>query len=118
VGRITSRLRAAIGALGILACASPLAAQNHQHRGQMRFAAQWVERSQVRQPVRWRMAGEWRMTGTRWRRGHAVGYGWRGPAYRRPLMRREMAFRYVRPRVMLRRRGWHRPWAGRRFGVG
>jgi hypothetical protein len=119
VSKITSRLRAAIGALGILACASPVAAQTHLNRGHMRVAAQWVDRNQsVRQPLRWRRAAEWRRGGMGWRRGYAVGYGWRGPAFRRPLMRREMMFRHVRPRVMLQRRLRHRPRAGGRYGIG
>jgi hypothetical protein len=119
VSKITSRLRAAIGALGILACASPVAAQTHPNRGHMRVAAQWVDRNQgVRQPLRWRRAEEWRMGGMGWRRGYAVGYGWRGPAYRRPLMRRAMAVRFIRPRRVVRRRAWRRGWTGWRYGVG
>ena len=108
MSQITSKLRAAIGALGILACASPLAAQTHPSRGQMRVAAQWVDRGQgVRRPVRWRRAAEWRMERREWRRGYARWYGWRGAGLRRPFLRRSVAVRLDR-RFYLQRR----PWAG------
>ncbi len=53
---ITSKVCATIGALGIVACASPLAAQTWHHRGRvLRYEAVWLERSQAaaRGPARW-----------------------------------------------------------------
>ncbi len=53
---MTSKVCAAIGALGIVACASPLAAQTWHHRGRVRrYEAVWLERSQAaaRGPARW-----------------------------------------------------------------
>jgi hypothetical protein len=120
VSNITSRIRAIIGALGILACASPLAAQTHQHRGQMRFAAQWVERSQgaARQQMHWRRAAEWRMAGMGWHRGYAAGFGWRAFALRRPVGRRSAVIRFIGPRHGLHRRPWHRARVAWRYRVG
>ena len=71
---ITSRIRAAVGALGILAFASPLAAQTHHHRSEMRVVAQWVGRSQgaARAQMGWRRAGAWRMGALAWRGGYAA----------------------------------------------
>jgi len=108
---MASRLRAAVGALGVLAFASPLAAQNHFHRGQMRAAAQWVGRTQgaVRQEMRWRRATGWRAPAVRWRRAYVAGYGWRGFAPRRAWGRPVMVARYARAR-----RGFYRrPWMAR-----
>ena len=109
MSNVTSRIRATIGALGILAVASPLAAQTHHPRGQMRYAAQWVDRSQgARQ--QWRAAG-WRM-GWAGRPRYAMGWGWRPYAVRRPMMRRAVVLRFAGPRY-----GWHRrPWIRARAG--
>ena len=58
---ITSKVRAAVAAIGMLACASPLAAQaRHHQRGRaLRYEAVWMERSQfaMRGPVRWQRDG-------------------------------------------------------------
>jgi hypothetical protein len=118
VSNITGRLRAVIGALGILMFASPLAAQTHYHGGRMRVAAQWIERSQgeARQ-MRWRRAAVWRMDGMGWQRHYAVRYGWRGPAFRRPWLHRGWVIR-AGPRRALLRRPWRRHWAHWRYGVG
>jgi hypothetical protein len=120
MSNLSGRLRAAIGALGIIALASPAAAQTHSHGGRMRMAAQWVERGHraARQDVRWRRAAQWRMAGMGWRTGYAVGFGWRGPGYRRPVIRSGVGVRFVRPRRVVVRRSWHRGWAGWRYGVG
>ncbi len=53
---MSSKLRAAVAAIGLLACASPLAAQTRHHRARaLRYEAMWVERGPVgmRGPVRW-----------------------------------------------------------------
>jgi hypothetical protein len=117
---ITGRVRAAIGALGIIALASPLAAQTYHNGGRMRFAAQWVERSQgaARQRMHWRRAAEWRTAGMGWQRGYAASYGWRPFALRRPVLRRSVVIRLTPPRRGLHRRPWRRPWAPWRYGVG
>ena len=120
MSNITGRLRAVIGALGIIAFASPLAAQNPHHGQRMRFAAQWVERSQgmSRQHMRWRRAAAWRMTGTGFTRGYAAGYGWRPFSLRRPALRRSAVIRLAGPRRALHRRPWPRPRMGRRYRLG
>ncbi len=56
----TTRVRAAVAAAGLLACASPLAAQTRHYRGRaLRYEAVWLDRSQtvVRGPVRWYRGG-------------------------------------------------------------
>ncbi len=118
MSNITSKIRGAIGALGILALASPLAAQTRPYRGQMRYAAQWVDRSQAvaRSPMRWRGAAEWRVG---WvarpyyaRPHYAAGWGWRAYGVGRPMMRRAVVVRYGRPPY-----AWHRgPWIRARAG--
>jgi len=119
VRNVTSRIRAAIGVLGILAFASPLAAQTPHRRGEMRFAAQWVERrGALQRQMRWRQAAQWRMAGMGWQRGYAVGYGWRAGALRRPLVRRVVVARYAGPRYAGHRRPWRRAWAGWRYRRG
>lgn len=120
MSNITGRVRAAIGALGIMAFASPLAAQNHHHGERMRFAAQWVERSQgaARQQMRWRRAAEWRMAAMGFQRGYAAEYGWRAFAFRHPLVRRSVVLRSAGPRHGLHRRPWLGPRVGRRYRVG
>jgi len=119
VSTITSRIRAAVGALGIIACASPLAAQTHRHGSDMRYAAQWVGRSQAgfRMHRAWAMRS-WRLERFGWRRGVAVGPAWRGPGWRRGWGRRGFAWGYARPFRRAYVRPWRRGWIGRRYGAG
>ena len=118
MSNITGRLRAVIGVLGIVVCASPLPAQTHHHGGRMRVAAQWIERSQgeARQ-MRWQRAAPWRMEAMGWQRQYAVRYGWRGQVLHRPWLHRGWVVR-TGPRGVLLRRPWRRHWAHRRYGVG
>ena len=120
MSNIAGRLRAVIGAMGIIVFATPMAAQTHQHGGRTRFAAQWVARSQgaARSQMRWGRAAAWRMEGIGWRRGYAVRYGWRGPGFHRPWIRRGVVARFGGPRYLMPRRAWRRPWAHWRYGVG
>ena len=120
MSNITGRVGAVIGALGIIAFASPLAAQNPHHGQRMRVAAQWVERSQgmARQQMRWRRAAAWRMAGAGFTRGYAAGYGWRPFALRRPALWSSMVSRYTGPRRAMHRHPWRRPRVGRRYRFG
>lgn len=117
MSKITSRVRAVVGALGILVCASPLAAQTRHHGAQMRFAAQWVQRNNgtfryaaaYRVP-RWRAARfgwGYRAAAPRWGGAwyaRAPRYGWRRP--------------FVRPLYRPVRRPWRRAWISARYRVG
>jgi hypothetical protein len=119
VSTITSRIRAAVGAFGIIAFASPLAAQTHRHGADMRYAAQWVGRSQAGLRVHraWAMRG-WRVERFGWRRGVAVGPARRGPLWRRAWVPRGFGWSYARPFRPAYGRPWRRGWGGRRYGVG
>ena len=104
---IGSRLGAMIGALGIVACASPLAAQTWRHHGRLlRYEAVWVERSQasMRGPARWFTlpgpAVRARLVETRpiWRPWQEAAWGraaWRRAEWRRAAWRPQ---RWRRPR--------------------
>ena len=109
---VTSRIRAVIGALGVLACASPLSAQNHRHPVPLRYAAQWVGRGRIAALQASWAGPRWRGVGRPWR-GAVVAGPWRraefrrawvapGPYWRRPIYRR--AYGYGRP-------FYGRPWA-------
>ncbi len=119
MSKVTSRIRAAVGALAILAFASPLAAQTHHRGAQMRYAAQWVQRNHgafryaaaYRVP-RWRAARfgwGYRAVAPRWGVGAWYApprYGWRR-AYVRPVYR-----------PLRRPRPWRRAWISGRYRVG
>jgi hypothetical protein len=111
VSSIPSRIRALVGALGIIACASPLAAQTHHPGAEARAAAQWVGRGQagfrIQRP--WPMRG-WRAGRFGWRRGVAAAPGWRAAGWRRAWIRRDLRWRYARPSHPR-----YRPW--RRAGI-
>ncbi len=107
---IGSRLGAMIGALGIVACASPLAAQTWRHHGRLlRYEAVWVERSQaaMRGPAPWLTvpgpAVRARLAETRWIRRPWRAAAWRQAAWRRAAWRRAA----WRP-LQWRRPGWRR----------
>lgn len=114
---ITARIRAVVGALGVIAFASPLSAQTHHRGAEMRVAAQWVGRSQsgfrVQRP--WPVRG-WRAERFGWRWGAAAGPGWRAPGWRRAWIRRDMGWRYARPFPAYR--PWRRARIGRRWRAG
>ena len=115
MSKVTTQFRAVIGALGILACASPLAAQTHHRGAQMRYAAVWVQRNHgafryaaYRVP-RWRAAGYgwgYRAVPPRW----GVG-AWYGPRHRWGRIYARRAYRPVR-------RPWRRAWIGGRYRAG
>jgi len=112
VSTITSRIRAAVGALGIVAFASPLAAQTHHRGAEMRYAAQWVGRSQasVRQFRVWPGARWWR---PRYARALVVaGPAWRPGPWRRAWIRRDADWRFGRRAWPAYGRPWRRAWIG------
>jgi len=135
VSKITMRVRAVIGAMGILAFASPVAAQTHHRGAEMRYAAQWVQRGGAwrdARPIRgarWRAAGwgyGYRAFAPRW--GYRVvaprwGYGVRAPrwGYRvwdPPFPPRMWPRPWVRPPYRAIRRPWGRAWISARYRVG
>lgn len=109
---IGSKIRAAVGALGILACASPLAAQNHHRPMRLRYAAQYVGRGQIAFEQQRLGAPRGQMTPRGWRRGMVVAPAWRAPVWRRAWMARGPYWRarpaFVRP--FPARRVHVRPW--------
>jgi len=115
VSKVTSRVRAVVGALGILVFASPLAAQTRHHGAQMRYAAQWVQRNHgafryaaAHRVPRWRAARigwGYRAVAPRW------GAAWYAPRY---AWRRSL----VRPIYRPVRRPWRRAWINARYRVG
>jgi len=119
VSTITAKIRAVVGALGIIACATPLAAQTHRRGAEMRYAAQWVGRSQAgfRAHRPWPGRG-WRTARFGWGWGVAVGPGWRSPGWRRAWVRRDMAWRFARPAYPAYRRPGRRAWIGWRYRAG
>jgi hypothetical protein len=109
VKRVTSRIRSAIGAAMILACASPVGAQAQQPAARPRSEAQWLERrAAARQMLRWRMAHP-RMAAVTWRRGYSRGW----VAGRYP---RAAAWQRSYARSIARSRVYGRYWDRRRFG--
>jgi len=110
---VTTRIRALVGALGILVFASPLAAQAHHHRSaQLRFAATYFQRNTVGP----RYGPAFRRPG--WRARAAWAYGpmaprWRGRMWMRPVPRR--GWGYARPAYRPLRRPWRRAWIGARY---
>ena len=112
VGHITSRLRAAIGAAMILACASPVTAraQRPLPPGRARAEAQWLgRRAAARRMGRWQVAARPRMA-LAWRSGYTRGW----VAARHPML----AARWQRtwyPRAAARERLYGRYLERRRF---
>ena len=107
--RITTRIRSAIGAAMILACALPVGARAQQSAPRSRSAAQWLERrAAARQMLRWRMAHP-RMAVVTWRRGSSRGW----VAGRYP---RAAAWQRAYARSIARSRLYGRYWERRRVG--
>jgi hypothetical protein len=120
---ITSKIRAAVAAIGLLACASPLAAQSWHHRGRaLRYEAVWLERSQaaLRGPARWYVE-RYRspaavLAGQAW----VPRRGWLAPrAYgpRRVVVVGPRGRWIARPWLAPAPRAWRRPVVLRRPGV-
>ena len=105
---ITSRIRSAIGAAMILACAFPVGARAQQSAPRPRSEAQWPERrAAARQMLRWSLAHP-RMAALTWRRGNARGW----VAGRYP----PAAWRHAYGRSFTRSRLHGRYWDRRRLG--
>jgi len=104
---ITSKIGSAIAAVGLLACATPLAAQTWHHRGRaLRYEAVWLERAEAgfRAPARWY---RWA-----WRPPVGVVGVWRGPL---PAARAWGVRRWARRGPAVRGRMIEGRWAARRW---
>ena len=127
MSKITMQVRAVIGAMGVLAFASPVAAQTHHRGAEMRYAAQWVQRSggawRGARPIRvqrWRAAGwgyGYRAFAPRWGyRVMAPRWGYR--VWDPPFPPRVWPRPWVRPPYRAIRRPWARAWISARYRVG
>ena len=127
MSKITVQVRAIVGAMGVLAFASPVAAQTHHRGAEMRYAAVWVQRS----------GGVWRdarpIRGARW---HAAGWGhgyrafaprwgyrvmpprWGYRVWDPPFPPRMWPRPWVLPPYRAIRRPWRRAWISARYRVG
>jgi hypothetical protein len=114
VRHITSRLGAAVGAVMILASASPPTARAQQPAARPRAAAQWLgRRAAAPQMLRWRMVH--RPMATAWRRGYARGWMAGRHPMRAATWRGAYGRRYARgfARARLYSRFWERQRLGR-----
>ena len=107
---ITSRIRAAIGAAMIVACASPAAAHAQRAPARVRVEAQWLDgRGAGRQMMHRRMVHR-RMAVAAWHRGYARGFALgRYPA-------RASAWRWSYGQGLGRGRLYGRFWERQRIG--
>jgi len=128
VSKVTTQLRALVGALGILVFASPAAAQAHHRGAEMRYAATWVQRSggawrgaRPIRAVRWRAGWGrgYRAFAPRWRYGAVVvAPRWGYRVWDPPFPPRVWPRPWVLPPYRGIRRPWGRPWISARYRVG